>query len=778
MRNILMLTGANFRKHKGQTVSLFIFVLIAAMMLDIGLVLITGINAFFENKAEENHAAHFTGIYDAGVDSIRQGREFMENDSRVREIEELNSVGGMGEYYINDSKTFSFVMFFKKTDSHKMDAPKLVGDYKPLAGNAIYIPYFILLAGDYKIGDNYKLLLAGEELNFTIAGATEEIMFGSQMNSLHRFYISDEKYDEISERFPDNGLVLLSARLENSTDDVFFQADYNRVAPKEGLHFDLILENARQSRTMVLMIASIIMTVFSVILLIVSLIVIRFRIVNSIEENMKGIGVQKAVGYRSVQIISAIVMQFSLIALIGSGAGVGFAQAVIPVIMSAMKPVLALEWNPGFDIVSAAIAVIAMLSAVALTAFMTSCKINKLHPLIALRGGITTHSFRKNHLPLDKSRGSLTFLLALKQLLKNKKQAVSICIIVASLTMASVMMMSMNYNMNEKRENFARSFFGEIPDISFTLKPDNDGETFKERILTYTDVRKVFGYSGGFMDILIDDTNIALTIVEDCSLLEGSMLVEGRYPKHNNEIALGISILKAVNKKVGDTVIIKDGNIEREYIVTGLVQFMNQNGFNGIITEDGITQIKPDFIPAQFNVYLNDGVDTKAFIKEIETAESEVLESGVDIQDSIQMMLDSMGSVFALVAMGIVAVTVFIIVLTLYMVVKTMILKRRREFGIQKALGFTTIQLMNQIALNMTPPIVFGVIIGGFAGFFGLNPMMTASMSMMGIVKSNLPVPLEQTIIACVALIVFSYAVSMTIAWRIRKISAYGLVSE
>ena len=45
MRNIWMLTAANLRKNKGQTVSLLLFVLIAAMLMNIGLTIFFGIGA-------------------------------------------------------------------------------------------------------------------------------------------------------------------------------------------------------------------------------------------------------------------------------------------------------------------------------------------------------------------------------------------------------------------------------------------------------------------------------------------------------------------------------------------------------------------------------------------------------------------------------------------------------------------------------------------------------------------------------------------------------------
>jgi putative ABC transport system permease protein len=112
------------------------------------------------------------------------------------------------------------------------------------------------------------------------------------------------------------------------------------------------------------------------------------------------------------------------------------------------------------------------------------------------------------------------------------------------------------------------------------------------------------------------------------------------------------------------------------------------------------------------------------------------------------------------------------------MVLKTTILRRRREFGIQKAVGFTTFQLMNQIALSMTPVILLGIITGAVAGYFSLNPIFVAVTRGMGIIKVEFLMPLDQVGLICIGLVMLAYAVSMLISWRIRKISAYGLVSE
>ena len=776
MKNIWMLAGANLRKSKSQTISLLLFVLIAAMLLNIGLVLYFGVGALFEDRIDEIHSAHFTAIY-AGAVSTDEQTGYIANYPGVAETETQHTVGGYGDYIINNVKNVAFMYFAKTGENQKMDRPSPVGDSRPLTGDAIYIPYFMILSGNYELGDRFTVTLSGTELDFTVAGGSEELMLGAQMNTIHRYYISDEMFETMETQFPDGGHELLSARFENRDDAVYFQADYNKDISTDGLVFTLLIDDAKQARTFIPLIAAMVVTAFSIILLIVSLIVIHFRISNSIEESMTNIGALKSVGYRNRQVILSIVMQFGSVALVGGILGVALSFTVLPVISTALRPLIALVWNPGFELTTALAPLILVLAAVSIISWLSARKINKLHPLAALRGGAKARSFRKNALPLDKSRAPLNVLLAMKQLLRSKKQAVIITIIVAAVTMASVAGIAVNYNMNEGRDGFARELFGELPDVNFELKNGVDGDAFKVRMLERSDVRKAFGYEIS-VQLLIDDTSISSVVAEDCSQIEGRMLLSGRYPAGNNEIALGTSISKVSGKGIGDTVMVKSGDNEREFSVCGIVQYMNSNGFNGVITGDGYAGIQPGFEFVGYNVYLNEGADVKTFIKNVEASEGEIFNGVLNSQDQLDSMLDTMSGIFAAVAIGILAVTACVVALTLYIVIKTTILRKRRELGIQKALGFTTLQLMNQITLNMTPVILVGAVVGGFAGFFGLNPMMGALLGGMGIIKTELPSPLGQTLIVCAALIVVSYAVSMLISWRIRKISAYSLVTE
>ena len=73
---------------------------------------------------------------------------------------------------------------------------------------------------------------------------------------------------------------------------------------------------------------------------------------------------------------------------------------------------------------------------VVIVTLLSAFRVRKILPVAALRGGIQTHSFRKNHFPLEKAKGGLHFLLAIKSMLANAKQNIMILLIIIALTFA------------------------------------------------------------------------------------------------------------------------------------------------------------------------------------------------------------------------------------------------------------------------------------------------------------------------------------------------------
>ena len=786
MNKVFLLAMASIRKSKGQALGMVALMLASVLLLNVGLVMYFGVGDFFDERAEELNTAHFAALKSEFAPSDAQ-IYFMQQYPGVIELETQSIIAGAGGFYSDGAQSFGIILIASGMDDQKMNPPKLIGESAPLVGNAIYVPHPIFLNDNYRVGDDFKLNLLGTEIDFVIAGSTEEILFGALNEPFWRFYVSGVMFQELQEAFPIGRVTLLSARMEDIDDAVFLYANYINeffgtgynsfpaLTAFEGL-FPMTYDLARQERTIIPMIVAAFLTGFSIILLVVGMIITRFRINNSIEEGMTNIGILKAIGYRNYQIIVSIMVQFGLIVLVGGALGAASSRIALPALIQVTESMLGLPWIPDFNAPIIILSILSVLFATLLISLASSGRINKLYPIAALRGGVTAHSFKKNPMPLEKFTIPLALQLALKQLLQGKKQAVMVSLIIVGVTFASVAGLATHYNMSVDMEAFVHTIAGDNPDITFELNSPDAGPGFMERVSAHPDVENVFPMQGVMLSV--DDVVVLTTVVDDFSNLDGHSIIRGRFPLHDNEIALSTPALTTMGKEMGDWVIITSDGGEYEYLVTGVAQSIRFNGFVAMLSVDGLTRTQPGFAFSTFSADLLDGVDSTGFMESIVRVESDVLLNVVSIHDIVNAQLSMIGDIFAIVNSIILSVVAAVVILVLYMVIKTTILRRKRDLGIQKALGFTTLQLMNQIALNLTPTIFIGVGAGAISGYFSFNPLFVALLRGMGIAQANMTIPVEWIITLCLALVLLSYAVSMLISWRIRKISAYTLVTE
>ena len=783
MNHILLLIKSYFYKTKGQTVSLIMLIMIAVMLLNIGLIMQIGIVTFFDERAEELNSGHFSVIAGPAIVDINEVEQFLMNHESVVEMEQRDILFSQGDIFIGDHGLGQFLLLERSDSAVAMNPLSLIGDYLPLEDDVIYIPHFLMVDNAFEIGDRMRLVFAGEEIWFTVGGSTEEILMGTMMNGGIRFYISDEKFQELQTEFPEVIHPLMTGRLESAEDSNLVLNDINNVTftlneKEDGLIlFPMTYEFARVSRTFMPTIIGITAVALAGILLIISAVVVRFRINSNIEESIKNIGILKAMGYRNSQIIQSILLQFVTITLAGGVLGVILAIIIMPLVASVMEGQIGLIWQPGIDLLTGILTVSLAIGFILLLAYLSASRIKKLYPLTALRDGITTHSFKKNYFPLEKMRRSFIMALSLKQVFQNKKQLLMVTLIVIGLTFSAVASLTIYYNMVVNNETFGNTIGGIVSDVSVVVEDDDYLEIVRRRLEEAPEIVQLSGRNSGGLRADVNDVNLTLVVVEETEDLGTHMLVDGRFPIHANEIAVSPVLINMEGFEVGTTVTLNRDEQEFEFLITGVVQMMQDLGFFSILSGEAMRRVDPDFTFRMFDVNLVAGADVDEFIDLIEASDGDVIRT-FNVRKDLDAMLDGMSATVTPVAFGNVAVTAVVITLVLYMVIKTMIMRRHKELGIQKALGFTNSQLMNQIALNLLPVIVIGTIIGVVVGYFSFNLIFITMMSGTGIATADLPTPIAWVIILAIGMAVLSYAVAILIARKIRKISAYGLVSE
>lgn len=794
MNKLFMHVRANIRKTKSVSATLVIMFMIAALLLNAGLLVVMNYGNHFNKLKEELSPAD---VYYMVPDTIysEEVKKYIYENEHINKIENHNGIL-LDAKIMSKGKEQSFNILFSNMDEKReISKWKFIGNHLPAEEMSVYIPDIFKAVYGYQLNDKIVLNYVDEEtsedkaLTFTVKGFTEDIFFSSADTGFMGFYLTEETYQKVETIInnPKLDVNVIFTNLDDMSNVTVIESEIREIlnlnsssliaGDMSSLFVVIDIELIELSRCMMATMLSVMMVVFAMVIVIVCLLVVRFRIVNSIEDDVIKIGSLKSIGYTGRQIIASLLMQFSLIAGIGSVIGILFSYQLLPAISTIFEQQSGLKWEQGFDLAISSITLFAILLIVIIVSIISARYVNKLNPINALRGEATARKYKKNYLELEKSKGKLSILLALKSVLQTMKQNIMIIFIVISVTFAGVFGVIMYYNTTVDTKAFAEVPGLEICNAIAVLNPEKDHSLIIKEIEKLSTVRKV-----QYLDeakIKVDGMEVSTYIMEDYSKKESILVYNGRYPESKNEITLAGVLAERLNKKVNDEVTVQVDDHEEIFKVVGLSNGASMGGLNTSILMEDYKRINSEYKPQSLYIYLDKGTDVEAFIKKLNGQfDKEMLLGVINFDKELAEGMSSYQNIVAAMGVAMLIITLLVVSLVLYFVISSSIIRKKRELGIQKAIGFTTFQLMNQISLSFTIPISIGAIIGTLLGAFYTNSLMSVSMKGMGVMKAGFIVNPYWIVAFAIITILFSYLLALLITWRIRKISAYALVTE
>ena len=213
---IMNLAMANIRKSKSATASLFIFILVAALLLNIGLMVITQINTFFDNKVEQLKDPHVTIMMDqASYNSTYD--EFITNYSGVTETETEEIVlMNIAKFNFGNSELTSSIAIFNADNNRNIGPLKLIEKLNTPSTNDIYVPYSFKTNGDYELGDNFTIHYQDKDYEYRIAGFLETTIMGTTNIGVMKFMLPETTYQTLVDKLDDQSKgMIISAVMED-----------------------------------------------------------------------------------------------------------------------------------------------------------------------------------------------------------------------------------------------------------------------------------------------------------------------------------------------------------------------------------------------------------------------------------------------------------------------------------------------------------------------------------------------------------------------------------
>ena len=247
------------------------------------------------------------------------------------------------------------------------------------------------------------------------------------------------------------------------------------------------------------------------------------------------------------------------------------------------------------------------------------------------------------------------------------------------------------------------------------------------------------------------------------------VVFKGRFPRYDNEIAVAAKYAKEKDLKIGDEITISADGKEEKYIISGFTQISNNLGKDCLLTRSGYERIG-ELQNTSYCLNLSDGTDIDAFNQEMEDLFGSEINTTVNIEKIISGTAAVYVSLMTIIVIGIFILSGVVIAFVLYLLVRTMLSNKKREYGILKALGFTTGQLILQTSLSFMPSVILSAIVGIIVCSFIINPLTALFLSGIGIVECTFTVPVGLNIAAGIGLVVITFVIACLMSLKVKKI--------
>ena len=785
--NMLLLIKSNIKKSRKTSTAFFFFIMLTVLLYHTGSQLTEGFKRLYQEKIAETDSADFAATLPNAFCEKYQNEiiDFGQVNEEISEIEIIDAIllknsniqDGDGDL-INGGWTFR-----NANRTEQMSCLKIAERLDEMPADGIYAPYVCKTFFGFELGDTLNISFGNKQESFTIAGFTEDVLFGSR--SYLAFDLPEIQFYSLREKAgTDAEAAIVLIRAEGKAGEV--SNKFSEFIAQKGNDLDFYsnsdIEYAENSRSNNIRIYVAVMNAASLIGIIVCFVVIGFHMKNTLDKDLRELGALKAIGYTGFWLVMTYVIQFVLLGLLGSVAGAAVSESIMPVIVGSIATDIGFVWNMAFagqTVIWDILIILVMIGAITL---FFSKGIIRLRPVEAFQERTSLSCCKKSKLTVEKMPFPINLSISLKMIDFERVKSIFISLTIAVIMCVAGFAVILYARLVKDDDGLLQIVGAEVYSVNIqTVIPEETREIASG--LEKPEVRKVMtAIEPGSSRLLCEGTVYAsLGVYSDYGALENPSVYSGRYPKHENEVAISGNLANALDKNIGDTIkisqIFQETTKEEEFLVVGFTQGTYTGGMDIYLTLEGLRLIEPEAEWQTIHVYLEAGVDTEKFCAALEDEFKGRLSYVGSFDQIFYSQFSPIVSSVSAIVFFIIIVMLLIIIIMGYFVTNSILLTRKGDFGIMKALGYSTRQIVIQTVMTFMLYIAVGSIIGSIFLYCCSNILIVTLFSGMGVHKIVFAFPviwIVSLILCAESAGAFTAVVS---ALKIRKIVPCNLIS-
>ncbi len=779
----LRILKKDFKRKRTMNIILLLFVLMVVTFIGGSvkdLTILTGsLNRFLDRAGVKDFYIFLVENEQSEADM----KEWLANEERVEEYEYSDSVV-VGKTNLKSSGAVPLELSSTTVICGQKSEDFLFFDEKDkelhIKEGEIYLPRQIWEKNELKKGDKLTLQYDGYEKEFTAAGWFKDAIMGSNMMGTKRILVHDADYQDLIANTELLHIAAIAIETEN-TDWIV-----SEISSRSFNVMSLVDKDLIEMSYIFDVIVTLVLMVVSLCLILIALLLLRFTIGVTIQEETKEIGILKAIGIKNSRIRGLYSSKYFVLSLLGAVLGFAFSIPFGDLFIQEAAQNIVMETGQKNYFVNffCAVLVVAFV-----TGFAYQCtgKMKRMSSITAIRSGNTGERFsQKGFLKLHRQpKIPAVLFLSCNDILSNFSKYM---ILLVTFAVGLLLIILPVNSLNTLADDSIVTAFGmQQKDIYLVVDEEvgqivsNHSREYVENLLS--SMQKTLEENGIPAEVSIELTynfgvskgeKSARSMAQQGIGLDAAdyTCIQGDAPRQCNEIMLTKLIADKIGAVPGDTVIIPIGEEQKEYVVSGLYQSMLSMG-EGIRFHQE-EQIDGSFLSGYFGIQLD--LQGEYTGQEIENIMEQVAGLFPDMKvfgagDYINYFIGSITEYMGGIRLLIILVVICIYILVSVMMVKTFVTKERGEISMLKGLGFSNRSLMwwqsGRIGILLFGASALGILLSGPLSYVTTVPIF----QLMGAESVDFVVrPMETFVGYPLLLLVVTMAASLLAATGIRKI--------
>lgn len=721
-------------RNKIITISLFIFILLSALLtassISIFAKLSSSVDSFFQHTAIPDFVQMHAGEFQqSDIDTFVSKHKKLVKDQQTVTL--LNIKGAdiyfnqkaeseessvMDAAFVKQNQKFDFLI------NEKNEAVQL----KP--GEAA-VPVYYQQRDNLKKNDVLYVNCNGVRKEYKIVDFIKDSQMNASIISSKRLLVSDSDYNDLKAyaqpeyliEFLSDDVSALEIAYQNSS------LPHNGTTITQGL---LLILNSLMDG----IIAAVLLAI-ALLLMGIAFLCLRFTILMTLEEDVKEIGIMKAVGIAKKDIQRLYLGKYAALTLLGCLSGYicsFFMQSIvfqnIQLYMGTGPVTIWIYVLPAF-----AVCLLGLL-------ILGFCKLilNKMHritPLQALQSGVVQNQPQKSRYISLRHHGNMpvSLFVSIQDLWTRKRLYLSVFFVV--MLSSFLMIVPFNFQSTLESKSFIRYmgvgdsdlrmdvFFDEGKDTEYqktekTLKQDPEVDIFAAYTTYKADMKN---REGEWEDLQVetgDFKKFPLTYLS------------GNAPSKKHEIAVSYSISREQDLKLDDTIEIQGKDSIEKMKVCGIYQDITNGGKSAKLAS------KPagaSLLRRTINVNFKPGTNLSK--KRVSYSEQFSGVKVTDTQGYVSQTLSGLNKQVHLVVRIALILAFLITIFQISLFLKMLLKRDEGENTIMKCIGFTNGQIQLQYLCRMLITAVVGIAAGTLAANTGGESIISLCMKSMGITR-------------------------------------------